>query len=50
VLRPDLLALDTGCVWGGHLTALRLEDRAVFQVKCPRERDPAHFSERAQKS
>lgn len=50
VLRPDLMALDTGCVWGGHLTALRLEDRAVFQVKCPRERDPAHFSERAQKS
>jgi bis(5'-nucleosyl)-tetraphosphatase (symmetrical) len=32
VVRPDLLALDTGCVWGGQLTALRLEDRAVFQV------------------
>ena len=34
VLRPDLLALDSGCVWGRKLTAVRLEDRAVFQVGC----------------
>lgn len=34
VLRPDLLAIDTGCVWGRQLTAVRLEDRAVFQVRC----------------
>lgn len=27
-------ALDTGCVWGGWLTALRLEDEEVFQVDC----------------
>ena len=27
-------AIDSGCVWGGKLTALRLEDRAVFQVPC----------------
>jgi len=26
-------ALDTGCVWGGLLTALRLEDKKYFQVK-----------------
>ncbi len=32
LLRSDLLALDTGCVWGRQLTAIRLEDRAVFQV------------------
>jgi bis(5'-nucleosyl)-tetraphosphatase (symmetrical) len=32
LLRPDLLALDSGCVWGGQLTAVRLEDRALFQV------------------
>ena len=32
-LRPDLLALDSGCVWGGALTALRLDDRRVFQVR-----------------
>ena len=30
-MREDLLALDSGCVWGGFLTAVRLEDRAVFQ-------------------
>lgn len=24
------IALDTGCVWGNHLTFLRLEDRAYF--------------------
>lgn len=33
-LSPNLLALDSGCLWGGHLTALRLEDRQVFQVDC----------------
>jgi len=34
VISEKLLALDTGCVWGGRLTALRLEDRALFQVPC----------------
>ena len=34
-LAPKLAALDSGCVWGGKLTALRLEDRAVFEVLCP---------------
>ena len=27
-----LAAIDTGCVWGGSLTALRLEDDQLFQV------------------
>lgn len=29
----QLAAIDTGCVWGGFLTALRLDDGALFQVK-----------------
>lgn len=33
-ITDNLLALDSGCLWGGHLTALRLEDRRVFQVGC----------------
>lgn len=32
-LPPHLFALDTGCVWGGYLSALRLEDKQWFQVK-----------------
>jgi bis(5'-nucleosyl)-tetraphosphatase (symmetrical) len=27
--------LDTGCLWGGALTALRLEDKQVFNISCP---------------
>ncbi len=30
-----LLALDTGCLWGRALTAVRLEDRKLFSVACP---------------
>jgi bis(5'-nucleosyl)-tetraphosphatase (symmetrical) len=29
----DLIALDTGCVWGNTLTALRLHDRERFSVR-----------------
>lgn len=34
VLRGNLLALDTGCIWGGRLTAVRLQDRMVVQIDC----------------
>lgn len=33
-LTDNLIALDSGCVWGGQLTAIRLEDREVFQLPC----------------
>jgi len=38
--RPNLLGIDTGCVWGGALTAVRLEDRVVFQVDCRQHQRP----------
>jgi bis(5'-nucleosyl)-tetraphosphatase (symmetrical) len=34
VLRDNLSGLDTGCVWGRQLTAMRLHDRKLFQVEC----------------
>jgi len=40
LLRPDLLALDSGCVWGKSLSAVRLEDRRLFQVPCEQCRVP----------
>jgi bis(5'-nucleosyl)-tetraphosphatase (symmetrical) len=35
LVREDVVALDTGCLWGGALTAFRLEDEQCFQVRCP---------------
>lgn len=42
VNRKDLLALDTGCVWGGHLTAARVDGatREIIQVACPQAQKP----------
>jgi len=33
-VEANLLGLDTGCVWGGRLSAIRLEDRKIFQAPC----------------
>ena len=33
-LEPRVAMLDSGCVWGGTLSALRLEDRWLAQVPC----------------
>jgi len=41
--RPDVLALDTGCVWGGALSALRLAPgraHELIQVQCPAVQTP----------
>jgi bis(5'-nucleosyl)-tetraphosphatase (symmetrical) len=34
--RADLIALDTGCVWGRQLSAMRIDDgrRELIQVEC----------------
>lgn len=41
VLRDDLIALDTGCVWGGALTAVSLDDPSCrWQVPCASHRLP----------
>lgn len=31
-MNKNVICLDSGCVWGGRLSALRLEDRQLFQV------------------
>jgi len=42
VNRPDLLGLDTGCVWGGALTAVRIDGgrRDIVQVPCTASQRP----------
>ena len=34
VTTPHVFALDAGCVWGGSLLALRLEDQRRYSVLC----------------
>lgn len=38
--RDRLIALDSGCVWGGKLSALRLSDRLLLQVDCQQHQRP----------
>ncbi|MFG6429428.1 symmetrical bis(5'-nucleosyl)-tetraphosphatase [Roseateles sp. LYH14W] len=40
--RPQLLGLDTGCIWGGRLTAARIAglQREIIQVDCEQAQKP----------
>ena len=38
-LQEGLIALDSGCIWGGALTAVRIEDQRVYQVPCAGHRN-----------
>lgn len=38
--RADVVGLDTGCLWGGQLSAFRLEDGRLIQVGCHARRQP----------
>ena len=44
--RANLYSMDTGCVWGGTLSALKLDTQldpaghALIQVQCPAEQQP----------
>jgi bis(5'-nucleosyl)-tetraphosphatase (symmetrical) len=41
--RSDIWALDTGCVWGGCLSAMRLDHEGqhrLVQVSCPQNQKP----------
>jgi bis(5'-nucleosyl)-tetraphosphatase (symmetrical) len=45
--RPNLIALDTGCVWGGCLSAMRVDGgrRECLQVKCEQAMKPSNLIE-----
>ncbi len=40
VNRPDVVCLDSGCVWGGALSAIRWPQRTVIQQRCPQAAAP----------
>ncbi len=44
--RHNVWAIDTGCLWGGHLTLLRIDlsEPHPFTHDCPCAQNPTHFA------
>lgn len=42
-IEANFVGLDSGCAWGQQLTAIRLSDRAIYQVACAEKSIPAGF-------
>ena len=42
--EKTLMSIDTGCLWGGALTALNIDTREIVQVSCPMWADPLRYS------
>jgi bis(5'-nucleosyl)-tetraphosphatase (symmetrical) len=38
--RENVICLDSGCVWGGALTAMRMQDRKLVQIRCKQSQAP----------
>ncbi len=49
VNRPNIIAIDTGCLWGGRLTAVRFPNRRFYEEPCPCWADPLAFSDKKKK-
>ena len=41
LMRENVIGLDSGCVWGGKLSAVCLEQRSLLQVDCPQYKQHA---------
>jgi bis(5'-nucleosyl)-tetraphosphatase (symmetrical) len=44
----NVIALDTGCLWGGSLTAVRLDNGEIFQAPCDMRDTPRRLSNQVQ--
>lgn len=45
VRKENIYPLDTGCVWGGELTALQIDSKEAryISIQCPGDANPADF-------